>query len=100
MEVTSGPFHLLNNQRYIGEFQQQLDNALKQLNGDYLGKRVANINMTNPRIKVVEHDVFDFWLKSKNKLGGQHKIPRLSEERSFIEEILDLSVSLRRNSYI
>ena len=84
----------------IGEFQQQLDNALKQLNGDYLGKRVDNINMTNPRIKVVEHDVFDFWLKSKNKLGGQHKVPRLSEERSFIEEILDLSVSLRRNSYI
>ena len=73
---------------------------LKQLNGDYLGKRVDNINMTNPRIKVVEHDVFDFWLKSKNKLGGQHKVPRLSEERSFIEEILDLSVSLRRNSYI
>ena len=84
----------------IGEFQQQLDNALKQLNGDYLGKRVDNINMTNPRIKVVEHDVFDFWLKSKNKLGGQHKVPRLCEERSFIEEILDLSVSLQRNSYI
>ena len=84
----------------IGEFQQQLDYELKQLNGDYLGKRVANINMTNPRIKVVEHDVFDSWLKSKNKLGGQHKVPRLSKDRSFIEEILDLSISLQSNSYI
>ena len=84
----------------IGEFQQQLDNALKELNGDYFGKRVHDINMTAPKIRVVEPDVFDSWLKSKNKLGGQHKVPRLSEERSFIEEILDLSISLQSNSYI
>ena len=57
----------------ISEFQQHLDNALKQLNGDYLVKRVGNINITAPKIRVVEPDVFDFWLKSKNKLGGQHK---------------------------
>ena len=56
--------------------------------------------MIEPKIRVVEPDVFDSWLKSKNKLGGQHKVPRLSEDRSFIEEILDLSISLQSNSYI
>ncbi len=84
----------------IGEFQLQLDNELQQLNGDYFGKRAHDINMIAPKIRVVEPDVFDSWLKSKNKLGGQHKVPRLSEERSFIEEILDLSISLQSNSYI
>ncbi|RCL75474.1 MAG: hypothetical protein DBW72_03115 [Flavobacteriales bacterium] len=84
----------------ISEFQQQIDNELKQLNGDYFGKRAHDINMIAPKIRVVEPDVFDSWLKSKNKLGGQHKVPRLSEERSFIEEILDLSISLQSNSYI
>ena len=65
-----------------------------------LEKRAHDINMIAPKIRVVEPDVFDSWLKSKNKLGGQHKVPRLSKDRSFIEEILDLSISLRRNSYI
>ena len=56
--------------------------------------------MIEPKVKVVDHKVFDYWLKSKNKLGGQHKIPRLNQDRIFIEEIFDLNYKMERNSYI
>ena len=84
----------------IEEFNKQLDEALKELNVDYQGKREGDLNMIEPKVKVVDHKVFDYWLKSKNKLGGQHKIPRLNQDRSFIEEIFDLNYKMERNSYI
>jgi len=44
-----------------------------------------------PLIKPLQKGMFNFWLKKKNKLGGQHKVPRLSNDRSFVDEILSLS---------
>ena len=44
-----------------------------------------------PKIHVARRNLFHDWLKSKNKLGGQHKIPRLSNERAYIDELLDMN---------
>jgi hypothetical protein len=81
-------------------FREILDQSLMELNVDYEGKRSSSINMIKPKIKMIGHDVFEKWLKSKNKLGGQHKIPRLNQDRKFIEEIFDLHLKSDRNSYI
>ena len=84
----------------MNTFSEILDQSLKELNVDYEGKRSSSINMIEPKIKMIGHDVFEKWLKSKNKLGGQHKIPRLNQDRTFIEEIFDLHLKSDRNSYI
>lgn len=84
----------------IIQFKRDLDLSLKKLNGDYEGKRESSLIMLEPKVNVVEHNVFEQWLKSKNRLGGQHKIPRLKKDRDFIEEISELSLKMGRNSYI
>ena len=82
------------------KFSHILDQSLMELNVDYEGKRRNSINMIEPKIEIIGHDVFEKWLKSKNKLGGQHKIPRLNQDRKFIEEIVELNLKSDRNSYI
>lgn len=67
-----------------------LDESLKRVNTDYEAKRAFDLNMTRPVIRTVPEGTFYQWLKSKGKLGGQHKVPRLSNERTFLEEILHL----------
>jgi len=69
-------------------FTTELDEALKSVNSDYEAKRYKNIALREPVVHVLEKDTFNKWLKSKGKLGGQHKVPRLSNERKMIEEIL------------
>jgi hypothetical protein len=69
-------------------FTFELDEALKSLNSDYEAKRYKNIALRLPIIHSLQKNTFDHWLKSKGKLGGQHKVPRLSNERKMIEEIL------------
>lgn len=69
-------------------FTQELDTALQQNNSDYEAKRYKNIALSMPVLHKVEKGVFNNWLKSKDKLGGQHKIPRLSNDRQIMEEIL------------
>lgn len=68
-----------------------LDETLKAENFDYKAKRVNNIALRIPKINVVKSNTFYKWLKQKGKIGGQNKIPRLSEERVFLEEILYFS---------
>lgn len=68
-------------------FAEVLDTALKTLNSDYEAKRSYNLSLGFPSIIEVKKGTFDFWLKEKGKLGGQHKIPRLSNDRTIIEEI-------------
>ena len=75
---------LPDNQEY---FNEVLDNALKAVNSDYEAKRYKNMALRNPIIRVVPTDTFYNWLKSKNKLGGQYKVPRLSNDRLYVEEI-------------
>jgi hypothetical protein len=74
----------------IGKFTFELDAALKSVNSDYEAKRHKNIALRMPVVRVLEKGTFMEWLKRKGRLGGQHKVPRLSNERSLIEEILGL----------
>jgi hypothetical protein len=69
-------------------FTYELDTALKSLNSDYEAKRYKDIALRMPILHAVRKGVFNEWLKSKGKLGGQHKVPRLSNERILLEEIL------------
>ena len=72
---------------HLGEFTQELDTALKQLNSDYEAKRYKSIALRMPVVQVLPNGTFSEWLRQKGKLGGQHKVPRLSNERTFIEEL-------------
>ena len=69
-------------------FTFELDEALKSVNSDYEAKRYKNIALRLPIVHSLEKNTFNKWLKSKGKLGGQHKVPRLSNERKMIDEIL------------
>jgi hypothetical protein len=68
-------------------FTSELDAALKNINSDYEAKRYKDIALRMPLIKSVPRNTFTNWLSSKGKLGGQHKVPRLSNERTIIEDI-------------
>lgn len=69
-------------------FAELLDNSLKSLNSDYEAKRYSDMILKPPVIVEAINGTFFNWLKSKNKLGGQFKVPRLSNERIIIDEIL------------
>ncbi len=75
----------------LNYFIELMDNALKSLNSDYEAKRYNNITLKMPRVHMAREDLFYDWLKSKNKLGGQHKIPRLSNSREYLEELMQLN---------
>jgi len=70
------------------QFTVELDKALKSLNSDYEAKRHKDIALRLPIVHPLPKGVFNEWLRTKGKLGGQHKVPRLSNERKYLEEIL------------
>jgi hypothetical protein len=72
----------------IEYFSEILDNTLKSLNSDYEAKRYGNYILQPLRVKTVNTGTFQSWLKSKNKLGGQNKVPRLSNDCNIADEIL------------
>lgn len=74
----------------IDEFSSYLDNYLKELNSDYEAKRFKDMAMQMPKINCLPKGAFNNWLKHKQKLGGQHKVPRLSNHRDIVEEILNM----------
>lgn len=69
-------------------FSELLDNALKSANSDYEAKRYKNLALHPPEVISVKTGTFYEWLKMKGRLGGQHKVPRLSNDRAIVEEIL------------
>ena len=69
-------------------FKQLLDSSLREINSDYDAKRYKDMILTFPIITKIKSGGFDQWLKSKNKLGGQNKIPRLANNREIMEQIL------------
>ena len=75
-------------------FSSDLDIILQQLNSDYAAKRKGDIVLGPPQISQVNSGLFHTWLKNKNKLGGQNKIPRLSNERTLIAEFMELNEAL------
>ncbi|MDB5230905.1 MAG: auxin-responsive promoter family protein [Chitinophagaceae bacterium] len=71
----------------LSEFILELDTALKNANSDYEAKRQKDIALRMPVVHAVDKGVFTNWLKQKGKLGGQHKVPRLSNDRKYMDEI-------------
>ncbi len=104
IDYTVGPVFMEGKNKggheWIIEFKQEpesldyfielLDNALKSLNSDYEAKRYHNMTLNIPIVHKASKGLFYKWLKKKGKLGGQHKVPRLSNSRDFIEELLKL----------
>jgi hypothetical protein len=104
-EYTAAPVYFSGNEtgnhEWLIEFEKQpssleyftevLDNALKSLNSDYEAKRHKSIALRMPIIRAMPQGTFYNWLKSKNKLGGQFKVPRLSNDRNYVEEIISLT---------
>jgi len=72
-------------------FKKYLDEALMSLNSDYEAKRYKNITLKDPIIHKARKNLFYDWLKNKGKLGGQNKVPRLSNDRKYLEELLLLN---------
>lgn len=100
-EYTAAPVYMKDNKNGAHEwfiefekepdsieyFTELLDNALKSINSDYEAKRYQNLALKLPLIKSLPKGTFYKWLESKNKLGGQHKVPRLSNDRKYVDEI-------------
>ncbi len=74
----------------IGYFGEVFDNALKALNSDYEAKRYKNITLRPPVIRIMEAGTFYNWMKNRGKLGGQNKVPRLANDRKYLDEILEM----------
>ncbi len=74
----------------LQHFIEVLDQTLKKCNSDYEAKRYKDMAMLAPHIKVLKKGTFHQWLKSRGKLGGQHKVPRLCNHRDYVEDILHL----------
>ena len=74
----------------MNSFTEILDSSLKAINSDYEAKRYNNLTLAMPKINIAKKGLFYSWLKQNGKLGGQHKVPRLSNSRKHLEELLDL----------
>lgn len=72
----------------IDNFTELLDKNLQQVNSDYEAKRFNNMTLNKLVLHVAKENLFYNWLKKNDKLGGQHKIPRLSNSRNYLEELL------------
>ena len=105
IDYTAGPVFMVNKEKgaheWVIEFRTLpkdfnsfvgvFDNALKSLNSDYEAKRLNNITLNLPLVHIARKDLFYDWLKANDKLGGQHKIPRLSNKRDYLEELLQMN---------
>lgn len=107
-DFTAGPKYLDTggNQGYhewIVEFQRKpdslenfvkvLDNTLRKINSDYDAKRYKDIALTKPMVHIAAKNTFYNWLKKRGKLGGQNKVPRLSNDRKYLDDILEMLTS-------
>ena len=75
----------------LDEFMKEIDFQIQNNNSDYKAKRFKNITLDRPRLIKARKNLFYDWLKKKKKLGGQNKVPRLLNERSFIEELIEMN---------
>jgi hypothetical protein len=69
-------------------FKSVLDDTLKQINSDYEAKRFNNYVLQFPIVKALPKGTFYNWLKANNRLGGQFKVPRLSNDRKILDDVL------------
>ena len=78
----------------VADFRQILDDTLQALNSDYEAKRLNNMTLNPLVLNVARRNLFYDWLKEQDKLGGQHKIPRLSNQRNYLEELLEMNLEI------
>ena len=71
-------------------FTSILDNALCSINSDYEAKRYKSITLVMPTVRNLPRGTFYKWLRAKGKLGGQNKVPRLSNNRKIVDEVLGM----------
>jgi len=71
-------------------FTQILDQTLRDINSDYDAKRYKNMALESPLVHQVPKGTFYNWMKKRGKLGGQHKVPRLSNSREYLNDILEM----------
>jgi len=102
-EYTAAPVYLDDNEsaahQYLIEFEQEpddlehfrqaLDSKLRDLNSDYDAKRSADLMLKTPEVTVLPPKTFFTWMKSRGKIGGQHKVPRLYNNRKYADSILE-----------
>lgn len=72
-------------------FIDSFDKHLKSVNSDYEAKRYNDITLKRPVVHIARPNLFYNWLESKGKLGGQNKVPRLSNDREYIDVLLELN---------
>lgn len=75
----------------VEEFRDILDEALQKVNSDYEAKRYKDITLEKPLLTVAKEGLFYAWLKEKGKIGGQNKVPRLANDRKYVDELLELN---------
>lgn len=78
----------------IERFVQILDERLREINSDYDAKRFENLILARPKVNILPPGTFNEWLRSKNKLGGQNKIPRLNNNREIMEQVLQIAKNM------
>ncbi len=107
-EYTAAPVYMGDKQQgtheWLFEFNKEpsdleyftdvLDHALMSVNSDYEAKRFKDITLIRPYVRKVKKGVFYNWFNNKGKLGGQNKMPRLSNDRKYVEELLKINNSL------
>lgn len=84
-----------NPPKNLAYFTQSLDESLQEINSDYEAKRHNNMTLEELKLQVAQPNLFYNWSKMKNKLGGQNKIPRLSNKRDYLEELLQLNQQMK-----
>jgi hypothetical protein len=72
------------------KFKELLDSQLRSINSDYDAKRHKGLALTEPIIHIAQAGLFESWLRKKGKLGGQNKVPRLANNREYLDELLPL----------
>ena len=77
----------------ISDFERILDSKLQEINSDYEAKRFHDVTLQQLEVVVARKNLFNDWLKLKGKLGGQHKIPRLSNSRKNIDQMLAMNIN-------
>lgn len=80
----------VNEPDSIEKFTHHLDQKLREVNSDYDAKRQDDLALVEPKVHSVDTGTFYKWMKKRGKLGGQNKVPRLSNSREFVEDILEM----------
>ena len=84
----------------LPKFTQAVDEGLKRVNSDYEAKRFKDTTLTEPKITVVPAGTFEHWLRAHGKVGGQNKVPRLYNDRTYAEELIRAAATERAETLL